>query len=139
PADEPFALGALSGDYFTARDPRARLEPDACPLGQLVVQPRKRPTHLGRRPDGAECVVLVEARHAEDRHDRVTDVLLDCAAVPLEHRAHGLEVTPEHVADRLGLEALRQCRGAGDVSEDDGDPPTYVPHLLSLGRYCLMS
>jgi hypothetical protein len=40
------------------------------------------------RADGTESIVLLNARQAEDRHDRVADVLLDRAAVPLENHAH---------------------------------------------------
>jgi len=62
--------------------------------------------HLGGRSDGPERVVLMHPRQAEDGHDRVTDVLLDRAAVPLEGLAHFIEIPRHHLADSLGVQLL---------------------------------
>ena len=83
-------------------------------LGQRVA-------HLGRRPHGAQRVVLVHDRHAEHGHHRVADELLHRAAVPLDDRLHPLEVAREQRAQRLGVEPLAERRRAGDVAEEDGD------------------
>ena len=73
------------------------------------------------RAHRAKRVVLVQDGDAEDRHDRVADVLLDRAAVPLERPPHGGEVAGLDVAEGLGVEPLAHGGGAGEVGEDDGD------------------
>ena len=49
--------------------------------------------------DGAEGVVLVGDRDAEDRHHGVADELLHGAAVALDRRGHRREVPEHHAAD----------------------------------------
>jgi hypothetical protein len=61
----------------------------------------------------------VQRRHAEHRHHRVADELLDRAAVPLERRLHSVEVARHHLPERLGIESLAELRRADDVGEDD--------------------
>ena len=51
-----------------------------------------RVAQLDRRANRTERVVLAHGRHAEDRHHRVADELLDRAAVPLDRRARDGEV-----------------------------------------------
>ena len=45
-------------------------------------------------------------RRAPHGHDRVADELLDGAPVPLDHRAAGVEVAGQELADLLGVAAL---------------------------------
>ena len=71
--------------------------------------------------DGAQGVVLVRHRHAEDGHDRVADELLDRAAVALDRPAGGGEVAVQHAPQRLGVERLGELRRLDEVGEEDGD------------------
>ena len=75
---------------------------------------------LRRRPNGAQCIVLANRRDAEDGHHRVSDELLDHAAVPLEHGLHRIEVAPHHASKQLGVESLAERRRARDVGEQNG-------------------
>ncbi len=61
----------------------------------LDVEFGQRVTHLGSRPHCPQGVVLVSDRHAEHRHHRVADELLDRAAVSLDDCLHPLEVAGE--------------------------------------------
>ena len=61
-------------------------------MRELLVQVGERVAHLDGRANGAERVVLVDGRDPEDGHHRVADVLLDGAAVALDHGAHRVEV-----------------------------------------------
>ncbi len=54
-------------------------------LGKLLAQ-------IGGRPEPSKRVVFVQDRHAEHRHDRVTDELLDRAPVTLDHASCELKV-----------------------------------------------
>ena len=56
------------------------------------------------RPFG---VVLARYGCAPDSHHRVTDELLDGAAVAVDHPARGLEVAREELAYLLGVAVLR--------------------------------
>ena len=76
---------------------------------RLDAELRQRVAHLDGGPHGAERVVLVHLRHAEDRHHGVADELLDGAAVPLDDRLHLVEVAREDRAQRLGVESTRRA------------------------------
>ena len=54
---------------------------------ELGIQADQGLAEVGRRPRGAERVVLVHLRHAEDGHRRVADELLDRAAVAFDRSA----------------------------------------------------
>ena len=73
--------------------------------------------HLDGRPQRAQRVVLVHDRHAEDRHHRIADELLDRAAVALDDLLHLLEVAGQERPQRLRVEPLAQRGRAGDVAE----------------------
>ena len=64
--------------------------------------------HLDGGPDGAQGVVLVQHRNAEDGHDGVADVLLDDAAMALDDVAHLAEVARQQVSVRLWIELPAQ-------------------------------
>ena len=100
-----------------SRDDLAGVDADPAVDAEL----RERLPHLDRRPARSQRVVLVRRRHAEHRHHRVADELLDRAAVPLDDRLHPLEVAREQSAKRLGIRPLAQRRRTGDVAEEDGD------------------
>ena len=75
-------LGA--GDHLAGVDADPELEPRAVAGLELVVQLGEPVPQLGGRAHGAQRVVLVHHRDAEDGHHRVADELLDRAAVPLD-------------------------------------------------------
>ena len=110
----------IADDHLAGVDPDPLLEAQAESLLEPVVQQLERAAHLVGGPDGAQRVVLVDERHAEDGHDRVADELLHGAAVPLEHRPHLVEVADHHAPHRLGIHALAEAREARDVAEQDG-------------------
>ena len=112
----PVGAGHLAG---VDADPE--LEADTEVVLELAVQLGHGVAHLDRRAHRAKRVVLVQDGDAEDGHDRVADVLLDRAAVPLERLPHGGEVAGLDVAEGLGVEPLAHGGGAGEVGEDDGD------------------
>ncbi|HEU5211652.1 MAG TPA: hypothetical protein VFU10_02690 [Gaiellaceae bacterium] len=89
-------------------DPTANTE-----LGQ-------RAAHLHRRPAGAQCVVLMRGRDAEDGHDGVADELLHRAAVRLNDRLHALEVAREQRPEDLRIRGLPELRRSRDVAEHHG-------------------
>jgi len=70
---------------------------------------------------GTPTSVTSCAARAEDRHDGVSDELLDGAAVVFELRAHPCVVRRQHAADILGVEPLGLGREADEVDEDDRD------------------
>ena len=55
--------------------------PVVTPIRPLIPSSEKRVAHLDRRAAGAKRVVLVQHGHAEHRHHRVADELLDRATV----------------------------------------------------------
>ena len=107
--DEPLArcrvarhdLAGVDAGPVPNRDAPAPLELGV-QLGQCV-------PHVGCGPHGTEGVVLVQQGKAEHRHDRVADVFLDGAAVPLECRSHLVEVARHHLPDCLRVELLSHC------------------------------
>jgi hypothetical protein len=87
--------------------------------------------HADRGPHRAQRVVLVGARQAEHRHDRVADVLLDLAAVACDLGGHGLEIALLDLVQRFGIEPLAEHGGAFEVAEDDGH---CLAHLVRWQR-----
>ena len=89
-----------------------------------------------RRADGPLGVVGLRERRPEDRHDGVTDVLLDDAAVVLDPRARVVEVQLVAIADVLGVGAVGTRRRTDHVDEQDRDelPLLLVLSLLGAAR-----
>ena len=137
-AGDRLPRGGVADDDLARVDPHSRPEPHA-PAGlELAVQAPERVAHLAGRPDCAQGVVLVQHRHAEHAQHRVADELLDRPAVPLQDRAHLVEVAQHHVPHRLRIDALAQVRRARDIAEEDGDGLTGerlrpLGHVPSLG------
>ena len=77
--------------------------------------------HLDRCAAGAQGVILVGERHAEDGHHRVADELLHAALVALDDLLHPLEVPRQQRAQRLRVGRLPEHGRAHDVAEQDGD------------------
>ena len=93
----------------------ARHDADA----SLQAELGQRVPHLERRPHRTQRVVLVQHRHAEDRHHGVADEFLDRAAVPFDDRLHPLEVAGEQRAEPFGIERLAECSRAREVAEEN--------------------
>ena len=84
--------------------------------------------HAQRGAQRPGRVVLVHAGHAEGRHDRVADELLDGAALGLDLGAHGREEGAHDLLERFRVEPLAERGRAGDVREQHGHD------LALLGR-----
>ena len=110
----------IADDHFAGVDPDPLFKANAVAPLELHVQPRQGAAHLVRRSDGAQSVVLVNDRHAEDRHHGVADELLDRTAVPFQHGSHLLEVVQHHPAHRLRVHALAEAGEARDVAKQHG-------------------
>jgi hypothetical protein len=101
----------------------------------LDPQLRERVAHLDRRAAGAQRVVLVSGRHAEDGHHGVADELLDRAAMPLDDRFHPLEVAREQCPQRLGVGRLAERRRADHVAEEDRDDLPVHATIIPRARH----
>ena len=124
-----FWCGAdVAGDDFAGVHARARLDLDVVLAPELVVQSRERLAHLDSGAHRPQCIVLVQHRQPEDRHDRVADELLDGAPMSFEHLLHGVEVLRHDTPERLGVEPFAEARRADKIGEHDGD------RLADLGR-----
>jgi len=73
------------------------------------------------RVHGPPGVVLVRHRGAEQRHDPVTEELVDRPLVAMHLGEHQLERSPHEPVDVLGIEPLGDGGEAGHVNEEDGD------------------
>ncbi len=76
-----------------------------------------------RRTDGPLGVVLLCDRRTPDRHDRITDELLDRPAVAPDDAPGRIEVAGEQISHLLGIATLRERREADEIREQDGDDP----------------
>ena len=93
---EPLSGARVARDHLAGVHPDPDADLDAVIRAQLFVQRVEGTLHAVGGPHRAERVVLVEPRDAEDRHHGVADVLLDRAAVPLDHLGHRVEVARLH-------------------------------------------
>ena len=119
--DERGAIRRITRDHLAAVHPHPHRDRDAERLLELDVQPRDRLAHLDRGANGAQRVVLVEHRDAEDGHDGISDELLDRPTMPFERRARHLVVARHDLPNLLRVLALPEARGAGQVAEQDRD------------------
>ena len=103
------------------------------PIRPCKLELGERVAHLDRRADGAQRVVLVHHRHAEDGHDGVADELLHAAAVALDDPLHPLEVACEQRAQPLGIERLAERGRAGQVAEENRHRLALLPGLRRAG------
>ncbi len=128
PGREPLLRGRVGvRDDLAGVDAGATADADAVLALEVVVQPLERADHAVGRADGAQRVVLAGPREAEDRHDRVPDVLLDPAAVTLDLVGHRREVPFLHLVDGLRIDALAEGRAVLEVGEDDGHDLADLP------------
>ncbi len=119
--DQPLAVGDVAGDHLAGVDAGPVLEADTVRRLETFVHPSQGLPHLRGGANRPDRVVLVQDRQAEDRHDRVADVLLHGAAVALEHRLHLREVQVQHLSERFAVQPLAEARRALQVAEDDRD------------------
>ena len=132
--DEEVPLRVVAGDHLAGVDADPVGKPDAPDPLQLVVEDGECLAHLDRRPHRPQGVVLVHDRHAEHGHDRVTDVLLDDAAVTLDGVLHRTEVERQQIPMRLRIELPAQPRRVDQVGEEDGDGLAHIWQPASLDR-----
>ena len=117
---ERLAGRRVAGHHLAGIDARPQADAHAVIAQHVGVDHLERLVELGRRPDGAQGIVFVDARHAEDRHHGVADELLDRPAMPLEDLPGGGEGAPQDAPHRLRIETLAHGRGARHVAEQDG-------------------
>ena len=84
-----------------------------------------------RCTDGPFRVVLARDRGTPDRHDRITDELLDRAAVSLDDIPAEVEVAGQEFVGLLGVTPLRERRESHEVREQD----RYQATLGDRGRH----
>jgi hypothetical protein len=116
--DEGLPGRGIAADDLARVQANAEGDGRAEATAQMLVQPCEAILHLERRPAGAESIVLVRLRNAEDGDDGIADELLHRAAVALERPAHLVEVGEHELPDRLGIDALAHRRRAGHVAEE---------------------
>jgi hypothetical protein len=84
---------------------------------KLLVHLLEPALHPESRAERSRRVVLVGDRHAERGHHRVTDELLDGAALCFDLLAHRLEERREDLAEPFRIEALAERGRARHVGE----------------------
>ena len=109
-----------------------RAEPRCMPFGQLFDGAVQRERGAQR----AQRIVATGLRHAEQRHDLVTDELVDDAAVRLDDARRELAQLGHQQADLLGVDALVECGVAGQVAEDDRREAAFARVDPGLGGRC---
>ena len=120
--------GRVSDEDLAGVDACSDLEREALVSLEVGVQRDQGISKVLGRSDRAERIVLVHQRDAEDRHCRVPDELLHGAAVPLDDRAHRVEIAPHDAAQHLRVESAGDVREIDDADEENRDR---LPSLFS--------
>ena len=134
PHHERLARAPIARDHGPCRDARADREPHVPSLAEVGVRGVDHASHVPRRADGAQGVVLVRSGEAEDGHDRVADELLDVAAVTTHGGPCRPVVVAHHAMERFGVDPMRQVRGAGEIDEQDRHQTTGFGWLRDVHR-----
>jgi hypothetical protein len=127
------ALSA-AGNYLSGadRDPRLQFESGR---SKLVSQTRDCGAQIESRAHRPERVILVNAGHAEHRHERLADPLIEHATVRGDDGFGRVEIAPEYVAQHLGVElTCKRCRLA-EVAEEHSDRLSSFARRLRLPSY----
>ena len=114
-------MAGVADVHVAGVDPDPQVEPETVLALDGLAQSGHGCAGVGGGTDGAQGIVLVRDRHAEDGHDRVADELLDRAAVALDRPPRGGEVAVEHAPQRLRVERLRELGRLDEVDEEDRD------------------
>ena len=120
-------VGGVGGRADSARHHRAGVDPDVeCerpphPPLPAGIEHTHSVAHQDSRAQAALGIVLVRARGAEDRHDRVAHELLDEALVAFDRRGHLAEEVGLDRAHVLGIESFAERGEPGQVREEHGD------------------
>ena len=112
----------VAGDHPLADRPerdRRLAGQDSGPGLDPWAEPLHRVDELKAGPNGSLGVILVGRRCAPDRHDRITDELLDRSPVAADDLARQVEVAREQLASVLGVAALRERREPDQIGEHD--------------------
>ena len=112
---------SIAGEHLARADPGSDLKHEPVITLEIGIQDEQSLPQVVSSPHGPKGVVLVHLRHAEHRHSRVADELLDRPAVPLDDRPDGVEVAPHDAPQDLRVECGMKARGVDDVGEEHGD------------------
>ncbi len=109
-------------------DSHPHLERDAVTVLQLLVEVVQPIVHGKRRSHGPVGVVLAGSVHAEHRHHRVADELLDDAALVLDATRPNSEILCDDRAHVFRIELTREHGEVDQVGEQDGHLFALVSH-----------
>ena len=116
----------LADDHGTGVEPHAHVELDATLGAELVAVGNERALKTEGRVDRAQGMVLVGDGRAEQRHEPVTEELIDGTFVAVDLPEHQFERTVHEDVDVLGIEPFGQRGEAGDVGEKHRDLLTFT-------------
>ena len=74
--------------------------------------------NLDRSPDRSLRVVTMRDRCAEDRHDGIANMLVDCPAVALDDTIDDLKKPAEQLVYFLGIALAAQTRESAEIGEE---------------------
>ncbi len=110
-----------------AHDDLARVEPDpdlhvhAVRMARVFSVALHRLLHPERSVAGADSVILVGERRAEQRHDPVAHHLVDSALVAVHGFHHSIEDGVEELARLLGIAVGEELHRPLEIGEEHGD------------------
>ena len=111
--------GSAARHHLTAGD----ADMDAQLPARGLAQTRHQVVDRERGADRPLGVVAVGDRRAEDAHDAVADVLVDRAAVALDHAVDGFEEAAHELVQLLRVEFAAEPGIAGEIGEQHRDLP----------------
>ncbi len=119
----------LSGFHARPRPAAAIVERSGA-----IVQPSDRCLCFGDGAQRSERVVLVRDREPEERDQRIPELALDAAAVPLDHLGRNARAAGAEAPDALGIHV--RGRDGGDVEDGNGHRPALAgqPGRCGAGR-----
>ena len=114
----PFAYDTDSDWACVDANPNLKIDS----VSTLHVGPKRLEVLLDRhgRADGAIGVVVVGGGGPEERHHPIAEELVDRALVAVHGVEDDLERSVHHLADVLGVKALRDARESTYVGEEHG-------------------
>jgi hypothetical protein len=94
----------------------------ALPFGRTLVEGEQRLTDAQSGIDSPERVLLERHRRTKERHQSISEKLVDGSLVPVDGLRHQPEGFVHDLVHPFRAELFRQAVGFDHVAEEDGDP-----------------
>ena len=121
----------IPGDHHAGMKPNVETETGGKLDRRRIIEPLDIGDQLEGAPGGPLRVIFMGQRCSEDRHDAVTDELVDRPLVLQDARDKIAEAVVQDGRNQFDIHLLRKGSKAGDIRKEDGNVAAFAFDLLA--------